>query len=85
MARFSPDFCLTFLPGCSSVPAADAVMLFMCKSPSTITAWFLTYPLVNLWVSSFLIWAMRLSSFEILRATFFQFWLNLPLFLSPRW
>ena len=48
MARVSLDFCLTFLPGCSDVPAADAVMLFVCKCPSsTITAWFLTYPLVR--------------------------------------
>ena len=60
-------------------------MLFMCKSPSTITAWFLTYPLVNLWVPSFLILAIRLSSFEILSTTFFQFRLNLRLFLSRRW
>jgi len=47
MARFSLDFCLTFLPGCCNVPAADAVMLFVCQCPSTITAWFLTYPLVR--------------------------------------
>ncbi|PYX84701.1 MAG: hypothetical protein DMG70_05745 [Acidobacteria bacterium] len=65
MTRFTPDFCLTFVPGCSAVPAADADMLLLCKSPSTITAWFLTYPLVNLCVSSFLIFAIRLSSLEI--------------------
>ena len=47
MARFSLDFCLTFLLGCSHVPAADAVRLFVFKCPSTITEWFLTYPLVR--------------------------------------
>src|SRR5882762_2926233 len=47
MALFSLDFCLTFLPRCSTVPAADAFMLFVFKCPSTITAWLLTYPLVR--------------------------------------
>jgi len=47
MARFKPDFCLTFFPGFSVVPAADAEMLLMFKFPNTITAWLLLYSVVN--------------------------------------
>ena len=41
IARLSPVFCFTFLPGCSTVPAADRDMLLTCRFSTTTIAWFL--------------------------------------------
>jgi hypothetical protein len=41
MDLLSPAFCFTFLPGCSTVPAADRDMLLTFKSSTKTIAWFL--------------------------------------------
>ena len=41
IARLSPVFCFTFLPGCSTVPAADRDMLLAGKFSTTTIAGFL--------------------------------------------
>jgi hypothetical protein len=41
MDLLSPVFCLTFLPGCSTVPAADRDILRTSKFSITTIAWFL--------------------------------------------
>ena len=42
IARFSPAFCLTFSPGFSTVPLAEAVMLVIVKFSVTIRLCFAT-------------------------------------------
>ena len=46
--RFSPALALTFLPGLSTVPRAEAVMFFTCRSSMTIRLWFLANRVVAL-------------------------------------
>ncbi|WP_245930656.1 hypothetical protein [Methylobacterium radiodurans] len=52
MSLFSPDFCRTFRPGCSTVLAALAVMFPIFKSSMQTTAWFLLMAAEALWMTS---------------------------------
>ena len=44
--RFRPRFCATFLPGLSTVPLAEGVMLRMAVSSMAINSWFWTISVV---------------------------------------
>ena len=41
IARLGPVFCFTFLPGCSTVPAADRDICLPAGFSTTTIAWFL--------------------------------------------
>jgi hypothetical protein len=80
MARFNPDFCFTFEPGFSFVPAADFDRLRTFRSPITTTAWF--------WLIGVVVWCRKsLRILAILRSTALTFTLAFrqfrPNFAAP--
>src|SRR6266545_1207189 len=52
MARLSPAFCRTLLPGCSTVPLALLVRFFTRRSSIPTQPWLLARSVVSLWVKS---------------------------------
>ncbi len=70
--RFKPLFCLTFFPGCSTVPDADADIFDTFRSSMNTIPWFLAIVVVFLCRKSLLIFAMRLCSFVILALVFLE-------------
>jgi hypothetical protein len=79
MDLFKPDLARTFLPGSSSVPAADLDIFLICNSSTHTIAWFLLISVLSLCKKS-----LRTSAIlEWIRWTFafafFQLLLNLVL------